>query len=81
MNITLRIQIRKRQVLRKKYLTTKHKDNQRSEEKFTHKKKKLKKCVSLVRRTKNSCYLILNEKNLIDNRELSKTLKPMLSNK
>ena len=58
MNINLSIKIRKRQNLRNKYLKTKHEDNQRSEENFTQKTKR-KKCVSLIRRTKNSCYLII----------------------
>ena len=75
MNKTLSKEIMKRSNLRNKYLkSTSEEDKQRF-------RKQRNLCVSLLRKTKRSYYLNLNEKNIIDNRKFWKIVKPMLSNK
>ena len=75
MNKTLSKEIMKRSNLRNKYLKS------RSEENRQRFRKQRNLCVFLLRKTKRSYYLNLNEKNVIHNRKVWKTVKPMLSNK
>ena len=65
----------KRSNLKNKYLKS------RSEEDRQRFVKQRNLCVSLLRKTKKSYFLNLNEKNVIDNQKFWKTVKPMLSNK
>ena len=75
MNETLGKEIMKRFNLRNKYLKN------RSEEDRQRFRKRRNLCVSLLRKTKRSYYSNINEKNIIDNRNVWKTVKSMLSNK
>ena len=75
MNETLRKEIMKRSNLRNKYLKN------RSEEDRQRFRKQRNLCVSLLRKTKRSYYSNINKKNIIDNRNVWKTVKSMLSNK
>ena len=75
MNKTLSKEIMKRSNVRNKYLKS------RSEEDRPRFRKQQNLFVSLLRKTKRSCYSNLNEKNVIDNRKVWKMVKPMLSNK
>ena len=75
MNETLGKEIMKRLNLRNKYLKN------RSEEDRQRFRKQRNLCVSLLRKTKRSYYSNINEKNIIDNRNVWKTVKSMLSNK
>ena len=75
MNETLGKEIMKRSNLRNKYLKN------RSEEDRQRFRKQRNLCVSLLRKTKRSYYSNINEKNIIDNRNVWKTVKSMLSNK
>ena len=75
MNETLGKEIMKRSNLRNKYLKN------RSEEDRQRFRKQRNLCVSLLRKTIRSYYSNINEKNIIDNRNVWKTVKSMLSNK
>ena len=75
MNETLGKEIMKRLNLRNKYLKN------RSEEDRQRFRKQRNLCVSLLRKTIRSYYSNINEKNIIDNRNVWKTVKSMLSNK
>ena len=72
---TIKKAFMKRSRLRKIYLKNRSDNNKREYDKQRNY------CVSLLRKTKTSCYANLNEKDLTVNKQFGQTVKPWLSHK